>query len=73
MRSLRSYYTGIAFVIILAMLVSIGGSFYQRILADIRYAAMDEKEASKDILIQKESTVNQFDISEYDELLKIFT
>jgi hypothetical protein len=53
------------------MAVSIGGSFYQRILADIRYATMDEKEASKDILVQRENPFNKFDISEYDEVVTI--
>jgi hypothetical protein len=64
----NGFSTSIAVIIILTIIISIGGAFYQQFLADIRYATLDEKEASKEVLVQSESEFSNFDISEYDAI-----
>ena len=66
------WFVSIAVIIFLSMIISIGGAFYQRILADMRYATLNEKEASKEVLIQSESEFSNFDISEYGAIRDTF-
>jgi hypothetical protein len=71
MKTAKSYFRVIAFVLVSALIILAGGSFYQSVLANIRYATMNEKKASKDVLVQTENETYKFDISEYGELRKI--
>jgi len=68
MKAVKDYFIIIAFLLFIAFIIPIGSSFFQTILADLRYAAMSEKTASKDILVLKENDFFRFDISEYSKL-----
>jgi hypothetical protein len=64
----KEYSKVIVFFLVLAVCIPLTSNFFQTILAGLRYAAMDEKDASKDILVHTENDFFKFDISEYDEL-----
>jgi len=68
MKANREYLKVIAFLLGFAILIPLGSSFFQTILANLIYATMNEKDASKDVLVYKENDFYKFDISEYDEL-----
>ena len=68
MNTNREYSKIIVFFLVLAVCIPLTSNFFQTILAGLRYAAMDEKDASKDVLVHTENDFFKFDISEYDEL-----